>query len=269
MDKRIVALGLVAGFAGGVGAFAMARWNVTPSIAAAIDYEEGRSAAEAALSGAPEHSHELFSRALQENVGAGVATIGFGIVIGALFAVAYGMTWLTLRRHRLAATPRGTAVATAGAGFVAVCLLPFLAYPANPPGVGAHDTMADRTTAYLTVLLLSVGLAGVAFVMASRSAARIGGFAAAVAGVSGYATAMGVVLALAPRFSETPGPLTDDSGAVVFPGFPAEVLADFRMYSVLSQAVLWVIVGVVFAAVIPRALHVSSSRTPRANTVVV
>jgi len=41
------------------------------------------------------------------------------------------------------------------------------------------------------------------------------------------------------------------------------------MYSVLSQAVLWVIVGVVFAAVIPRALHASSSRTRRANTVAV
>ncbi|MBI3213517.1 MAG: CbtA family protein [Mycobacterium sp.] len=268
MDKRIIGLGLIAGLTGGVAAFGTARWNVTPAIANAIQYEEGRSAAEAALTGEHEHGHELFSRALQENVGAGVATIAFGIVIGALFAVAFAMVWAALRR-RGAATARGTAMALSAAGFVAVCLVPFLVYPASPPGVGDHDTMAARTTAYLTVLLLSVGLAVAAFVLASRLVAAIGAFYAALAGVGGYLVAVGVVAALSPSYVETPGPLTDGRGTMVFPGFPADVLADFRIYSVLSQLALWLVIGVVFAALIPRVLAGHAAPTDRVATLAV
>ena len=32
--------------------------------------------------------------------------------------------------------------------------------------------------------------------------------------------------------TETPLPLTDASGTIVYPGFPADVLFDFRLYSV-------------------------------------
>jgi hypothetical protein len=269
VDKNIIGLGLCAGFCGGVAAFGLARWQVTPAIAAAIDYEHARSAAESVLSGEHLHEHEVFGRALQENVGTGLATVVFGIVIGALFAVTFSAVWLTLLRRHLAVSPRAAAGGLALSGFVSLCLVPFLVNPANPPGVGQHDTMSDRTTSYLSVLVLSVIVAAAAFAMALRLVSKIGGFAAAVLGSAGYAVTLGVVVALLPRYVETPAALSDRQGRVVFPGFPADVLADFRVYSLLSQAVMWLIIGVVFAAVVPRVLHRRFAVTSRVASVAV
>jgi hypothetical protein len=269
VDKRIIGVGLCAGLAGGIASFGLARWQVTPTIAAAIDYAEARSAAESALSGEHLHEHEVFSRALQENVGAGLATVVFGIVIGALFAVAFSAVWLSLLRRHLAVNPRAAAGALALTGFVSLCLVPFLVNPANPPGVGQHDTMSDRTTSYLTVLVVSVTVAAAAFALALRMTPRIGGFAAALLGSVGYAVTLGAVAALVPRYVETPAPLSDGQGRVSFPGFPAEVLADFRTYSLLSQAVMWLIIGTVFAAAVPRVLHRRFAVTDRGASVAV
>jgi hypothetical protein len=269
VDKKIVGLGLCAGLGSGIAAFGLARWQVTPAIAAAIDYEHARSAAESVLSGEHLHEHEVFSRALQENVGAGLATVAFGIVIGALFAVAFSAVWLSLLRRHVAVSPRAAAGGLALSGFVSLCLVPFLVNPANPPGVGEHDTMSDRATSYLTVLVVSVIVAAAAFAMALRLVSKIGGFAAAVLGSVGYAVTLGVVAAIVPRYVETPAPLSDDLGRAVFPGFPADVLADFRMYSLLSQAVMWLIIGTVFAAVVPRVLHHRFAVTDRVASVAV
>jgi hypothetical protein len=269
VDKRIIGLGLCAGLAGGVASFGLARWQVTPSIAAAIDYEQARSAAEAALSGEHLHEHEVFSRAFQENIGAGLATVVFGIVIGALFAVAFSAVWLSLLRRHLAVNPRAAAGALAVSGFVSLCLVPFLVNPANPPGVGEHDTMSDRTTSYLTVLVVSAIAAAAAFALALRMTARFGGFTAVLLGALGYSVTIGVVSAVMPRYVETPAPLSDGQGRVSFPGFPADVLADFRMYSLLSQAVMWLIIGVVFAAVVPRVLQRRFVVTDRVASVAV
>jgi hypothetical protein len=269
VDKKIVGLGLCAGLAGGVAAFGLARWQVTPAIAAAIDYEQARSAAESALSGEHLHEHEVFSRVLQENVGAGLATVVFGIVIGALFAVAFSAVWLSLLRRPVAVSPRAVAGGLAASGFVSLCLVPILVNPANPPGVGEHNTMSDRATSFLTVLVVSVIMAVAAFAMALRMVSKIGGFTAVVLGSAGYAVTLGVVAALLPGYVETPTALSDGQGRVLFPGFPADVLADFRMYSLLSQAVMWLIIGVVFAAVVPRVLHRRSAVTDRVASVAV
>jgi hypothetical protein len=83
-------------------------------------------------------------------------------------------------------------------------------------------------------------------------APKIGAFGAAVVGATGYLVTMAVVVAMLPSFDEAPGALTDASGMLVFPGFPAQVLADFRMYSVLSQTAMWLVIGVAFAALVGR-----------------
>ncbi|MET0452506.1 MAG: CbtA family protein [Mycobacterium sp.] len=255
MEKKFIGLGIAAGVVGGLAAFVLARSQVTPAIAAAIDYEEGRSAAEALLSGEHEHGHELFSRALQANVGAGLATVGFGMVIGALFAVAFSVVWAYLGRRYPTASPRLVALALAGAGFVAVYLVPFLGYPASPPGVGSGETIGDRTTAYLVLVLVSLASSIAAFVGAGRLSPRIGAFPAAVAASVGYVAAVIIALTVLPTYDETPGPLVDELGVTVFPGFPAEVLADFRLYSMLSAAVMWIVVGAAFAMGVPRVIR--------------
>jgi hypothetical protein len=40
----------------------------------------------------------------------------------------------------------------------------------------------------------------------------------------------------------------------VLDGFPAEVLAEFRLYSLVNQALMWLVVGVTYAclAALPR-----------------
>jgi hypothetical protein len=47
--------------------------------------------------------------------------------------------------------------------------------------------------------------------------------------------------------TETPLPLRDRSGAILYPGFPADDRYLFRLYSVAAQLILWVTIGLCFA----------------------
>ena len=59
-----------------------------------------------------------------------------------------------------------------------------------------------------------------------------------------------------PTINETPGPLLDDAGNIVYAGFPADVLYEFRLYSLGTQLVIWLTIGLVFAAMV----HACSAR---------
>src|SRR5258706_15350660 len=142
MEKRLILRGVIAGAVGGVLAFLFVRIFAEPLIQQAIDYAGGRDEAQRALDNAPGGAEmEVFSRTIQENIGAGVALILFGVAMGALFAVVYA-TCLG-RVGRVRAPP--LAVLVAGAAFVAVYLVPFLKYPSNPPSVGNADTIRLRS----------------------------------------------------------------------------------------------------------------------------
>jgi hypothetical protein len=54
-------------------------------------------------------------------------------------------------------------------------------------------------------------------------------------------------------FHEVPGPLNGPDG-LVLDGFPAEVLAEFRLYSMVNQVLMWLVIGVTWAclAALPR-----------------
>ena len=54
--------------------------------------------------------------------------------------------------------------------------------------------------------------------------------------------------------TETPLPLTNVKGTIVYPGFPADVLFDFRLYSVAAQLLLWSVIGLVFGPLAGRLL---------------
>lgn len=252
MEKKTIGLGLLAGLIAGVTCFVFARLQIAPLIAAAIDYEEGRSHAEAAMTSEHGHEHEVFTRAVQENVGSAAGIVAFTVIMGALFAVALTVVAAALRRHRIAADLRSVAAATAVAVFVSASLIPFLAFPSNPPGVGQPGSAGDRTSAYLAVVLVSVALAGSAFGVGVRLTPRLGGWQATVASTFGYLVIVSAATMILPRFDETPGPLTDDAGIIRFPGFPADLLAEFRVNSLLTQAIMWSVVGAVFTVLLPR-----------------
>ena len=249
MEKRIIARGLLAGALAGVLAFVFARIFVEPVIGRAIDYEDGRSDAEAAM-GAHEHGMEVFTRGVQANIGMGFGVLAFAVAMGALFAVAFVVVYGRVG----GLSPRALALLMAAAAFGAICLVPFLKYPANPPSIGDGQTIGDRTGLYLLMVVTSLSLAATAFWLGRRLAPRLGACGATFAATGAYALAMGVVMIVAPPVAETPKPLRDASSTIVYRGFPADDLYHFRLYSLGTQLVLWATIGVVFAVLISRLL---------------
>lgn len=267
MEKRIIWRGILAGAAGGLLAFIFARIFAEPQIQKAVDYEAGRDAAQEALDKAAgvavaAGGEDPFSRAVQGNVGIGVALILFGAAMGAMFAVVYAVYLGRAGRVR----PRTLALLVAGGGFLGIHLVPFLKYPANPPAVGNHDTIQPRSTFYLLMVVCSVLFLVLTVWLGKRLQARFGTWNASLIAGGVFIAATAVVMLILPSFgelaanahehqaTETPGPLTDPSGRIVYPGFPADVLFSFRLYSIGAQLILWTTIGLVFAPLAERLL---------------
>ncbi|MFH8337483.1 CbtA family protein [Streptomyces sp. AM6-12] len=269
MEKRLILRGVIAGAVAGLLAFVFARIFAEPQINKAIDYESGRDAAQEALDkaagipvGAPDP--DIFSRTIQANVGIGVGMVFFGIAMGALFAVAYAVCLGRVGNLR----PRNLAMLVALGGFLGMYLVPFLKYPANPPAIGHPDTIKDRGNLYLAMVVCSVVFLVGAVWLGKRLQPRFGNWNATLLAGAGYVVAIGIVMLLLPQLgelsanvheyghhaTETPLPLTNSKGAIVYPGFPADVLFSFRFYSVAAQALLWASLGLVFAPMAERLL---------------
>ena len=249
MEKRLIARGLLAGAVGAVLAFAFARLLAEPVIGRAIDFEDGRTEVTHAQ-GVHEHGAELFSRGVQGSVGLGFGVLVFGVAIGALFAVAFCVAFVRAEN----AEPRTLSIRLAAVAFTVVYLVPFLKYPPNPPAVGQADTIGSRTLWYLVMVLISAAAAIVAVWLARRLAARLGAFNAGLAAAGGYAMAVAVVAVALPTVDEIPGPMRNTAGVIVYPGFPADVLYEFRLVSLVTQLVLWGSIGLVFSALAGRLL---------------
>jgi hypothetical protein len=264
MEQRFVVRGFAAGALGGLLAFVFGRVVAEPLIQRAIDYASGRDAVEsglrrgAGLAAAPPDP-ELFSRTVQRNLGFGVGMVLFGIAMGGLLAVAYV---LVSRGMRPTVRPRTMALAIAAAGFAGMFLLPFLKYPANPPGIGHPDTIHTRGLLYVGMVAVSVASV-IAAVRAARPLVRqLGAWNATLVAVVGLGVWLAIVMAVLPSFgNETPQPLRSPSGTIVYPGFPADLLYQFRLYAVIAQLVLWGTIGVAFGALAER-LVPESGRCP-------
>ena len=267
MEMRIIWRGILAGAIGGLLAFLFARVFAEPQIQQAIDYESARDAAQQTLdkaAGLPAEAEgmEVFSRAVQANVGIGVALILFGAAMGGFFAVAY-MLYLG-RAGRL--RPRTLALLVAGGGFFGMYLVPFVKYPANPPAIGHSDTIQLRSSFYLLMVAASVLFLVLTVWLGKRLQPRFGTWNATLIAGAVFIAATAVVMLILPSFgelaanksyhqaTETPAPLTDSTGKIVFPGFPADLLFNFRLYSIGAQLVLWGALGLVFAPMAERLL---------------
>jgi hypothetical protein len=277
MEKKLIGFGVLSGGIAGVVMFAFARIFAEPVIQKAIDYEAGRDAAQEALDRAAGKAIEaagpdLFSRTIQADIGIGAGLVLFGMATGALFAVAYCVCIGRTGRVR----PRPLALLVAAGGFVAFYLVPFMKYPANPPAVGHEETIGDRSALYLLVVACSVLFMFLGVYVGQRLASRWdSNWNASVVCGAAYLVLMGVLFLILPPLghlhtnivdygrhaTETPLPLTDDQGTIVFPGFPADVLAQFRAYSVAAQVILWGLIGLIFAPLAERVLSPSSPRT--------
>jgi len=228
---RGVVAGLLAGALAGLFALVVAE----PTMDRAIALEEQHAAA-----GHPgdDHAEEpVFTRA-EQKFGLGVTTPLVGAAFGALFA----LTFAAVRRREPAVRPWTQSLLLAGGAFLAVSVLPFLRYPANPPGVGDPDTVTTRTVAWLATIV--IGLVALWLVVRTRHA-------------------------LAARGRDRPT-LDLASGAIVIGAFllilllpanrdpveaPATLIWHFRLLALSVQALLWTTLGVTFGLLAERAVR--------------
>jgi predicted cobalt transporter CbtA len=250
MEQRFILRGFASGALGGLLAFAVARVLAEPLLQRAIDYESGRAAAEDAMRRAAglataAAEPEVFSRGVQSNTGLGVGMILFGVAMGGFLAVAYV---LVTRHMRPNARPRTVALTIAAAGFACFFLLPFLKYPADLPGVEHVESAETRGLLYLAMVAISIVTVLAAAFAARRLQPRLGARKATLAALVALAALMAIVIAILPSLQ----PLRARSGTIGYPGLPADLLSQFRLYAVLAQVILWGALGLAFGALAER-----------------
>ena len=159
-------------------------------------------------------------RSLQSTAGLLTATAVAGTTLGGLVGV---LSALALGRFgRLGV--RGSTLLVTGIGFVSLYVLPFVAYPPNPPAVGSAETIGTRTALYLAAVAISVIAAVAAVLVGRRLAARVGAWWASLAAIAGYLLVVLGAIALLPTYDEVPAE------------FPASVLYAFRTGSFVTSA---------------------------------
>ncbi|MFI1968742.1 hypothetical protein BLA24_11920 [Streptomyces cinnamoneus] len=235
--RTLLVRGMLAGLATGVLALITAYLLGEPHVDSAIAFEEAHS-----------HDHgdgvELVSRTLQSTGGLATGILVYGVALGGIAALAFCVALGRVGRFG----PRATAALVALGAFVAVFLVPFLKYPANPPAVGDPDTLDKRTALFFLMIALSVLLTVATVILGRRLAPRLGNwYATVVAGL-----ALVVVLGLA--FAFLP------SGDNVPEGFPATLLWEFRLSSLATELVLWTGFGLIFGELAERALVPKAGR---------
>jgi predicted cobalt transporter CbtA len=230
MIRTLVVRGLVAGLVAGLlaGAFGFAIGE--PRIEDAIEIEQAASHSHAEV-GADDAEAAPVSRSGQRG-GLFLATALYGLAVGGLFALVFAAV-----RGRIG--PRDDerlGVWLAALLFVAVVVVPFLKYPANPPAVGDPDTVGRRTGLYLALLACSL-LALLAAARAARAVRSTAWWARPAAGAATFAGTAAIAIVALPDINEVPA------------DFPADLLWDFRVASLGMQLVLWLALGVLFGLV--------------------
>jgi hypothetical protein len=210
--------GALAGAISGAVSFALAE----PSIDRAVALEAARDEA------AGEHAMEVFTRPTQ-HIGLVVAAVVTGLAIGVIFAVVYA--WLHRRDPDHGSWYRSLGLA--GAGFVAVTLLPFLRYPANPPGTGDPSTLDARTRAWLLAIIIGLATLAAAVQAYTWLTRRGVGVPARQLAAVGVVVAGLAVLWLLP----------DNHDPV---DVPANLMWTFRLWSLAASAMLWGGLGIGF-----------------------
>lgn len=206
-----------------------------PFVDRAITLEAARSERNLALTGGTEEQYEeLFSRRTQK-VGLLAGTLIFSLAVGCIFAGAFAL----LAGRLPGETRRAQVAMLAAAAFVTTVLLPFLKYPANPPGVGDPGTLASRQLLYLACILLTVAGLGVAVRVFGRLRARAS-TRLAVAG-SGLVLAVWLTALLVLLPSRTDPVNT-----------PARLLWEFRAASLAGQIIFWVLFSGLFGTLLAR-----------------
>ena len=250
--RALLVRGLIAGLLAGLATFLVAYSVGEPPLDEAIALEQSR-----ATSDDHEHDHgagatdghthggddAAVSRTAQRTAGLLTGTLVVGTALGGIAALVAAGTMGRIGRL----TPGQSTALVTLVGFVSFALVPFLRYPATPPGVGSSETIGDRTALHLGFVLLSVVAAALACYVGVRVHGRAGTYGAVAAAVTGYLAVVvlaGILL-----------PPAEDAGS-----FPADTLWSFRVAALLTLATLWGVLGVVLSGLVSR-LHDKETAT--------
>ncbi len=145
------------------------------------------------------------------------------------------------------------------------------------------------------MVAISLILLGLTVYAAVKLTPRLGRGTSIIVSVVGFLVVFGIVLAVMPSLgdlsanvahsgqfgfaraaTETPQPITNilstpltidgrtvAPGQIVYPGFDADVLWKFRWYSLLNQTLIWLVIGLVFGALVDRLFDPAPRRAVR------
>ncbi|MGW3290171.1 CbtA family protein [Streptomyces sp. NPDC001002] len=240
--RNLLVRGMLAGLTAGVLALVVAYFLGEPNVDKAIGFEDAH---------AHEHEMEIVSRSLQSTAGLATGVLIYGVAFGGIAALAFCFALGRVGRF----SPRATALLLSGCALLAVYVVPFLKYPANPPAVGDPDTIGKRTTLYFLMMVLSVLLAIVATILGKRLAPSLGTWYATVVALAAFALVIGLAYAFLPVINEVPA------------DFPATVLWRFRLSALAMQITLWGGFGLAFGELAERLLNPKPATVPASTAV--
>jgi predicted cobalt transporter CbtA len=223
--KPLLKAGAIGGAAGGIALALFLRLVGEGTIGEAVALERSRNGVH----------HEMFSRGTQQ-LGGMIGAVVYGVCMGLIVAVVFAAV-----RHRLRARDDWRrSLTVAATGFVAISLVPFLKYPANPPAVGDPNTIGQRTGLYLLMIGLSIVAVWAAWRMWSWTAERGWDEQRRVpAALAVFALVVGI------GYVALPGPVDPVTA-------PANLIWRFRVASLGGAAVFWTVLGLVMGTVLER-----------------
>jgi len=234
MVRTLLVRGMLVGLVAGLLAFAWAYLVGEPPVKAAIAVEEAAAAAAGEVDEAPPE----VSRDVQSTIGLLTGILIFATAIGGFVGLTFAIVYGRLGALRA----RGTALVIAAVGFTTIVLVPFTKYPANPPAVGSGDTIGERTGWFFVLIVIAL-VAAVAAGRTIRDLHRRWGVGNAVAaGLVLFVVLIGIAHVALPAENE------------VRAGFPPQVLWDFRLANLGTQAILWAALAFGFGHAAERAL---------------
>jgi predicted cobalt transporter CbtA len=170
----------------------------------------------------------VVSRAFQKSGG---LLIGY-VLYGTTWALIFTLVFFPLQSRLARFGPWRGALLLAALAWWAIILVPFIKYPANPPGVGDPETIDYRQNIYLALLLLSASGATLVVWLGGRLARQVRQPSWLIRGAGLLVVGAALVLLMPPN----PDPITA----------PADLVFNFRVRSLLGLTLFWAMFGTVF-----------------------
>ena len=186
----------------------------------------------------------LVSRVVQKTAGLLTAAVAYGVAVGGVLSLVFVFIC-----GRVSGIPlRALAALLAGAGFVAMVLVPGLKYPPAPPAVGLSETIGMRTGLYFEMIVISLAALILAVLIGRSVSGRVNGWTASLLAAAAFTLIVSLAQLALPDINEVPE------------HFPAVVLWRFRVAALGMQLVFWGALGLIFGALAERGVPRLSSR---------